>query len=217
MQTLFLDLASHAGLLACVTNERVAASSLIDHRIDDAALVPQVEDLLLKTGWSYPDLTHIACVVGPGGFTSLRVAVALSNALSHALKIPSAGIHLSDVYCARTPPPPSPLPHASLRSARERGSIWLHSTKKHELFIRGFGALAKEFSEPECVKVEDLQKKLTAGMQWIGELIPEHQKIIDDLGLQPALLRPVEEILPEFLGQQSYAKQILVPWYGRGW
>ena len=51
----------------------------------------------------------------------------------------------------------------------------------------------------------------------MGELIPEQRKVVDEAGAQEVSLRPVEEILPEFLWKQSYKKQILQPWYGRGW
>src|SRR3989338_690837 len=141
MNIFFLNLASHQGLLACVGNYRVLSSFAVDHRIDDAALVPHVEAVIHKAGWSYPDLTQIACVVGPGGFTSLRVAVALTNALSHELKIPVCGVHLSDLYRVRfSGPGPTSAPAGATagRSGSGPGALWLHSTKKQELFLRGF-------------------------------------------------------------------------------
>lgn len=209
MRILYLDLASHDGLLACVTDEAVAASAPVSHRIDDAALMPLVEGALANAGWSHRDLTQIACVIGPGGFTSLRVAVALANVLSHELKIPSCGIHLSDVYQFR-------VTGFGLRdpvtcNSQLANGLWLHSTKKHELFVR------KAREEPQCETIDELRNMLTNGIQWTGELIPEHRKIIDESGAKEVPLRSLEKILPEFLKQQTYKKQILTPWYGRGW
>src|SRR3989338_809745 len=170
MNIFFLNLASHQGLLACVGNYRVLSSFAVDHRIDDAALVPHVEAVIHKAGWSYPDLTQIACVVGPGGFTSLRVAVALTNALSHELKIPVCGVHLSDLY--------------AIRSAETTGSpltsAWLHSTKKQELFIRTFNH--GNFPDPVCVSIDDLQTIIKKEDRWMGELIPEQRKVVDEAG-----------------------------------
>ena len=205
MKTLFIDLASHSGLLACATEKQVVASDAIDHRIDDAVLLPHVEGVLSKAGWSYADLTQIACVIGPGGFTSLRVAVALTNALSHELNIPSCGIHLSDVYATR--------------SAESTSSplTWLHSTKKHELFLREFGANDQDAPETRCVTVDELRTILQKGMLWTGELIPEHRAMVDEAGVAELPLRPLEEVLPELLQKQEYTQQILMPWYGRGW
>ncbi len=215
MKNLFLDLASHQGILACVSDDRVASSFSVDHRIDDAALVPHIEALLKSAGWSYADLTHLACVVGPGGFTSLRVAVALGNAVGSQLGIPVCGIHLSDVYRLR-------VAGCGLRDPETRNSkletfVWLHSTKKHELFVRGFGSLVADFPEPQCVTITDLLPKLKKGIQWMGELIPEQRQVINGVGMMEAALRPLNEVLPEFLKNQKYTKETLVPWYGRGW
>lgn len=204
MHCLYLNLASHAGLLACVGDDTIAASAEIDHRVDDSALVPQVEELLKKADWSYQDLTNIACIIGPGGFTSLRVAVALANTLSHQLNIPSCGVHLSDLYFLRLPSPPAPLP-------RGEGRLWLHSTKKSELFIRESG------SEPRCVTIDELKTILKKGMGWMGELISEQRKIADEAGAREAPLISVTDVLPAFLRKQQYKKEILKPWYGRGW
>lgn len=198
MKTLYLDLASHEGLIACVTDEQILVSMSIDHRIDDAELITQVEDLLSRIKWEYQNFTHIACVIGPGGFMSLRVAVAFANALAHGLGIPCAGLHLNDVYRFR------------VAGFGLRDVLWLHSTKKSELFIRMSG-------EPELITTEKLKKFLKKNGQWTGELIPEHRKLIDEAGMKEAEAKPLAEILPEFLKALTYEKKLLKPWYGRGW
>lgn len=96
-------------------------------------------------------------------------------------------------------------------------ALWLHSTKKNELFIRSFGDFAKKFPEPQCITLDELKKVIKEGSQWMGELIPEHRKIVDEAGAQEASLVPIAEVLPSFLKKQTYVKQILQPWYGRGW
>jgi tRNA threonylcarbamoyladenosine biosynthesis protein TsaB len=199
---LFLDLASHSGLIACVDDRSVVAQTLIDHRIDDAQLVVLVEKTLADAGWAYPDLTQLACVVGPGGFTSLRVGVAAINALSYALQIPACGIHVSDLYAAR---------------GSTKDFIWLHSTKKQELFVRGFGEMAKKFPEAVCMKLDDLVADLPEGVTWTGELIPEHrERFMKRLAVELEGA-PLSSILPDFLAKQSYTRETLIPWYGRGW
>jgi tRNA threonylcarbamoyl adenosine modification protein YeaZ len=226
MRVLFIDLASHSGLLACVTEESVIASEPVDHRIGDHELIPLLEKVLKRAQWSYQDLTQIACVTGPGGFTSLRVAVALANTLVHQLKIPGTGVHLSDLYFARISPHP-PLDSATggldhrgsargtpfhpMGEGRVRDVLWVHSTKKHELFVRGFGEYAKQWPEAAHVMLEEVPK----GAQWIGELIPEHEKILQMKGSALAAVKTVEEVLPEFLAKRSFILGLLEPWYGR--
>lgn len=210
MKALFLDLASHSTLshegacIACVEGNHTKAIEFIDERIGDDGLMPAVDHILAAAGWEYADLTHIACIVGPGGFTSLRMAVSLANVLADQLKIPVAGIHLSDLYAAR---------------AGDGPYVWLHSTKRVQMFVRGFGELAKQFPETALVEIGKLQVtsyKLD-DVGWCGELIAEHQKIAEKAGMKRLSVRSVAEVLPGLLAWQSYTSDILFPWYGRGW
>jgi len=73
----------------------------MDGRITDSQIVPFVGKAMEQAGWSYKDLTHIACVTGPGGFTSLRTGIAFSNVLIDQLGLAATGIHVSDLYEAR--------------------------------------------------------------------------------------------------------------------
>ncbi len=205
MKILFLDLASHMGTLACVTENDVPAIASIDHRVNDAELPGLINGSLRKAGWELKDLTHLVCVTGPGGFTSLRVAVASINALSFALKIPAAGIHLSDLYASRS------------SQLETRSSLWLHSTKKTQLFVRGFGEAKEEFPESTLFSIDDLKPRLQKSFSWMGELIPEQRAVIDAAGVLPAELKPLLGVLPSVLKGLSYSSQQLEPWYGRGW
>lgn len=193
MLTLFLDLGSNKGCMAMISDDQVLVFEEIGNRMSDAALVPLYESLLKKAGRDQKDLVRVACVTGPGGFTSIRCAVSFTNALSFALGIPSAGIHLSDVY-------------------RARGSgLWMHSTKKIAVFLR-----TQNDAEAKLVEVTELQNHLQDTKEWMGELIPEHLELAQSLGLKEATLKPLEEVLPTLISERRYDKKILEPWYGRG-
>jgi tRNA threonylcarbamoyladenosine biosynthesis protein TsaB len=59
----------------------------------DADLLPsRVGACLAAAGWKISDVDVIACAVGPGGFTSIRVAVALARALALAADRPVIGV-----------------------------------------------------------------------------------------------------------------------------
>ena len=194
------------------TEKSVISAEHIDQRLGDQELMSRVEKTLQIANCKLQDLTQIACVIGPGGFMSLRVAVALANTLSDQLKIPIAGIHLSEVYEERL----------QIANCKLQSCLWLHSTKKQELFVRGFGEAAKIWSEATHVILEDFLNILRrdaplARLLWVGELIPEQRDAIEALGMQECTPCPIEEILPGFLAGQEYKKQILEPWYGRGW
>lgn len=201
MRVLFLNLASHDGLIACISDNHVEASKSVNHRLSDKDLVPTIESVLSDAGWNFTDLTGIACVTGPGGFTSLRVAVTLASVLADQLKIPVAGIHLSDLCAARV----------------KEKMIWLHSTKKTALFARTFDP---PWAEPTFVTLEDFnaQNSQLKTYSFVGELIPEHRAVIDELKITEATLKPMEEVLPTFVKALPFTKELpLLPWYGRGW
>src|SRR3989338_8401896 len=101
MRTFFIDLASHDGHLACVTDHTVVTSASVDRRIGDHELVSLYEKVLSDAGWEQKDIDRIACVIGPGGFMSLRVGCAFANALAFTLEAPVAGGHVSDLYAVR--------------------------------------------------------------------------------------------------------------------
>ncbi|MDD5623660.1 MAG: hypothetical protein PHI23_03045 [Candidatus Peribacteraceae bacterium] len=216
MRCLFLDLASHDGLLACVTPDAVVAAGSVDHRIGDHELPPLLEGCLHRARWSYEDVSQVACVVGPGGFMSLRVAVACANTLVHHLGVPGTGVHLSDLYFARTAPPLSSLSHDGGGVGGE-GILWLHSTKKHELFVRGFGEYVTLWPEPTHLSLDDFLGQLPESISWMGELIPEHDAEILKRGGKRAELQAIASVLPSFLGSLTYKKKTLEPWYGRTW
>lgn len=214
MKTLFLNLASNEGSIACVTEQSTVSLQTLDHRISDAELPTVLESILKEAGWTLKDLTHLACALGPGGFTSLRVGVASINALAYGLGIPAVGVHLSDLYESRVTSSESREGEVPSRlTTQDSRPLWLHSTKKTHLFVRNF---AKN-EEPHLVSLEELPSLLAGAKEWMGELIPEHRAVVDAAGLKQAELRPLADVLPSFLAAQQYSAKNLEPWYGRGW
>ncbi|MBI5155686.1 tRNA (adenosine(37)-N6)-threonylcarbamoyltransferase complex dimerization subunit type 1 TsaB [Candidatus Peregrinibacteria bacterium] len=222
MRTLFLDIASHQGLIAAVGIDADIASKQINHRINDSELVPAIEGVVKKAGWTWEDLTRLACVCGPGGFTSLRVGVSAVNALAWGLKIPACAIHLSDLYteravsCQLSAVSEKTVSFSESLELKANSFIWLHSTKKTALFLRGFGTYQNLAPEAQLMNLEDALRIIPSDAPVIGELIPEHEEALGKRGLSLQKLRPVEEILPQFLAAQNYSEETIQPWYGRG-
>lgn len=200
MKCLFLDPASNIGALSCLADGRAIVSVEMDKRITDSQIVPLVEKTMKDAGWTYKDLTHIACVTGPGGFTSLRTGIAFSNVLIDQLGIPATGIHLSDLYAARV---------------SEKDWIWLHSTRIDQCFVRGFGKHAEKWNEPTLIDVGELASVIPDGATWAGELIPQHREKLQKIVKTDA--KPLADVLPGFLESLSFEKKPLLPWYGRTW
>lgn len=210
MRTLFLDLASHASspgegaCIACVGEEKTASIRFADHRIGDDGLLPLLDDVLREAGWTEKDIARIACVTGPGGFTSLRMGVTLANVLADQLRIPLAGVHLSEVYAAR----------ADDRRSPPASFIWLHATKKKELFVRGFGDYMPLWPEPVLIPLDDLVAAYPRNAPYVGEVLPDQLAALQP---SPLPLAPLADALPAILQRCTYADQPIAPWYGRGW
>jgi len=203
----FLNLASHYGMIACVTEKSIVAQLTLHPKTNDHDLQEAYEQVLRQAQWDAEDITQLACVTGPGGFMSLRMAAAFTNALMFALHIPATGIHLSDLLHAQ-----------SFDCHPERGEgWWLHSTKKDLIFIRGFGRFASVKPNAECIPVSDLDTLLHAGDRYAGELLLEHHALIETKGLIDAQMRHMDDVLPAFLHQLHYSDKQIEPWYGRGW
>ena len=197
MRTAFIDLANKENIFALTSEDSVLSSvSVPDHK-DEEQLMPLFQKVLDDANVSINDVTQIACVVGPGGFTTLRVAVAMTNALSYGLGIPSCGLHASDLWKARI---------------GDADCIWLHSTKKTQLFLRGFGKYEQQWNEPTLVTLDEARLLVTR-CAFVGDVLPEH---VEALNLQEVEdLQSLDAVLPALLSSQTYKQQILEPWYGR--
>ena len=208
MITLFLNTAGNPNLLALCTNERTLAVEHIDAH-SDAEIVPKIEKVLSDNNLEYSDLTRLACAIGPGGFTSLRIGITAINTLAYSLDLPSSGIHLSELWAARRQ-------WQEARGKRQDGNnssfLWLHSTRRSQLFVKGFGEDAAE-APIALMEIDDV---LRLQGEYVGELIEEHKKILSNCVPMPeAKLLTLEEVLPQLLSGLKYQKQNLNPWYGR--
>lgn len=198
MHCLFFDIASHTATFAVVGTEKSLSFLSVAGTVTDKALPLHVESVLQDAGIRYEDLTHIVCITGPGGFTSLRVAVTFANVLCSQLDISLAGVHLSDFLRTRV---------------QDEHALWIHSTKKEEVFVRDFDTWPK----PTHLSLKEALQSATTKSGWYGELIPDHAKAMEEIGSQEIALLSAEHVLPNFLSSLSFQKESLLPWYGRGW
>jgi len=59
-------------------------------------LLPAIDKLLKQQSKKLRDIKGIIVVIGPGGFTSLRIGVITANTFSYILSIPVAGFKLGE-------------------------------------------------------------------------------------------------------------------------
>ncbi len=232
MPTLFLDTASKNHLLALCDRKKTLVTKNLPEK-GEGELIPKLEEAMKDVNLTYKDLTHLACAIGPGGFTSLRIGVTAVNTMAYALGLPSAGIHLSDLWKSRvrgvspfeTPRRVTPSDFAEPQRSKivsrgghggapqgDAGFLWLHSTRRTQIFVKGFGA----DGTVTPTGIFGLEDAVNLKGSYVGELIPEHQELLTQCTPIPEdELVPLEEMLPGFLAKLSYREQQLRPWYGR--
>ncbi len=60
-------------------------------------LVPLIESCLEKSGLAWSDLDRLACTIGPGGFTGVRIGLATARGLALATGLPLIGVSSLEV------------------------------------------------------------------------------------------------------------------------
>jgi tRNA threonylcarbamoyladenosine biosynthesis protein TsaB len=111
-------LALDASLARCsaallVEGEVRAHRALATGRGHASALPPMAAAVLEEAGLRAPELDAVAAVVGPGGFTGLRAALALAGGLALGAGVPLIGVTTGEALAAALP--------AELRAAR---AVW---------------------------------------------------------------------------------------------
>lgn len=106
-----LILALDAALAGCsaalVEGDRVlAARAAYGDRGHAALLPPMVEEVLREAGLAATALDAVAAVVGPGGFTGLRAALALAEGLALGAGRPAIGVTTGEALAAALSPGP---------------------------------------------------------------------------------------------------------------
>ncbi len=93
-------------------------------------LLPALDALLAEAGASPKDLEGVACCVGPGGFTSLRIGVATAEGLA-LTGLPTWGFSAFELRAA------------ALRAGGHPGRAWiLLDAQRHEAFAQPWEAHA---------------------------------------------------------------------------
>ena len=104
MSSLFFSLqGSYKQLHIVLLNGDILLDSILEESSRASAmLVPHLDSMLKKNGYTLSDLAFIAVDQGPGAFTSLRVMISTVNALGFAAKIPLIGVDGLDALALQT-------------------------------------------------------------------------------------------------------------------
>lgn len=85
MNILAFDTSSEACTVALLNNETIYGKTILNKNTHSANLMPMIDDVLKEVKLDINELNYIACVVGPGSFTGIRIGVSTAKGLAHAL------------------------------------------------------------------------------------------------------------------------------------
>ena len=112
-------------------------------------LMEDVAEALKLAGISYSDLTAVACGVGPGSFTGIRIAVAAARGFGLALKIPVRGVTSLQS-----------IAHQAMRLAARRGILVVQDAGREQLHVQRFDPNAKPLGAPLALTLPQLLEQL---------------------------------------------------------
>ncbi len=105
MLILALDASLSRCSVALLGDGRILAHRARDgERGHAAALPPMAAAVLAEAGLRAADLDAVSAVVGPGGFTGLRAALALAQGIALGAKLPVIGVSTGEALAAALPP-----------------------------------------------------------------------------------------------------------------
>ena len=93
------------GLSAALCKEGAVVSTAREDmdRGQPARLVAFLHELMETSGYAARDLDRVACTLGPGGFTGIRLGISVGLGLARASGATFHGINAFDVYAAAVP------------------------------------------------------------------------------------------------------------------
>lgn len=103
MKTLGIDTTTkNGGVILGSGGMRVGVESLGNPREYSDQIIPAIENLLAQNQLRLQEIELIAVANGPGGFTGVRVGLAVAKAITQSLKIPSLGISTLEALAYRS-------------------------------------------------------------------------------------------------------------------
>jgi tRNA threonylcarbamoyladenosine biosynthesis protein TsaB len=131
-------------------------------------LAPSVHDLMAKCAMKPEDLNVVACALGPGSFTSLRIGLAFAKGLAFSLGLPLLGISTFDFLIASQPLFDHPLV-AVLPAGRGRLAVGWYKNENGQWKADG---------ETSIMSAEALSAQITQKTYICGEFDAEERQTL---------------------------------------
>lgn len=104
MLTLAIDTATKICAVALCRNGELVGESRINAGLTHSeGLMPQIEQLLERTGIEKKQIDLVAVSMGPGSFTGLRIGLAAAEAMAYAWQKPLVGVNTATALAYNVP------------------------------------------------------------------------------------------------------------------
>lgn len=101
MKILAIDTSSSICSVCITEDEKLLfKKELEDSNTHSQKLMPMIDTVLKKTNLNLEDMDLLACCIGPGSFTGIRIGIATIKAFADSLQIPVVGVNsLESLAC----------------------------------------------------------------------------------------------------------------------
>lgn len=196
MRILALETATRRATACLLEGERVIASRTSeDPRTHAEHIIQLIDELALEAGVPKASLDLIACGLGPGSFTGVRIALATAKGIALALERPLVGV--------------SSLRAMAAGVSEARSVMALIDAKKGEIFVASYDPRGEEILAPCHVSRAALPALAEAHLASSGIIVGE---VASELGLpETAIVRGPSTDLPHaaLVGKLAYARALL--------
>ncbi|MCK8826168.1 tRNA (adenosine(37)-N6)-threonylcarbamoyltransferase complex dimerization subunit type 1 TsaB [Natroniella acetigena] len=174
MLVLAVDSSTKVGSVSLVSTERLVAESLLHlDQTHSQRLMPQLIDLVDRSGYELDDLDGIAVALGPGSFTGTRIGVVTAKTLAQSLGLSIVGISTLKAMAYS-------LKYTSgyicpvIDARRKRVFTGLYRTSDEQL---------RAETEEALLAIDDLITELSSVQEeiyFVGEIIQEYRAQISE-------------------------------------
>ncbi len=151
MITLAFDSTAKVASVAVTDGERLLAQYNIDNGLTQSELLlPMAEDMLKALKMSFSDIELLACAVGPGSFTGVRIGTALVKGIAFGRDIPCVSVSTLEELAENLAPLDGVIvPVMDARRAQVYTALFLSDGEK-----------AERISEDEAMTISALAERL---------------------------------------------------------
>lgn len=204
------------GIIA--SNGHVVSRMVETARGQAALLVPMIQEVIAEAQIMFKDMDLIACTVGPGSFTGLRIGLSTARTLGLALDIPVVGLGTLDVMASHYL---LPCAQAQGKGGAGKPLLIVLETKRQDFYARYYDASGEPVGEPFAADASVVLKCAPSGSFVVGgDCLKRFQEcILGDFELLDNLTQP-DPILIAQMGLEQFEREgdqgVPQPLYLRG-